>query len=45
MWLGFLLMMLAAIPVNAFANTTTTTYRLEDVTQTLQAGNSCLGAI
>ena len=43
--LGLLLAFLAAIPVNAYAKTAATTYRLEDVTQTLYAGNSCVSAI
>jgi hypothetical protein len=43
--LVFLLVLLAAVPVSANANTTTETYRLEDVTQTLNAGNSCVGAV
>lgn len=43
--LGLLLVIFAAIPVNVYAKTTTTTYRIEDVTQTVYAGNSCVGAI
>jgi len=43
--LGLVLVFLAAVPVSAYAKTTAITYRLEDVTETLYAGNSCVGAI
>ena len=43
--IAFLIACLTAIPLKAQAETTTETYHLEDVTQTLTAWNSCVGEI